>query len=58
MLLFLGKELVLPTTIGRMDAGKDVNALAFEYTALLVLTLGLLLGAAGSSLTMRRFLKV
>ena len=41
-----------------MDAGKDVNALAFEYTALLVLTLGLLLGAAGSSLTMRRFLKV
>jgi len=58
VLLFLGKELVLPTTIGRMDAGKDVNALAFEYTALLVLTLGLLLGAAGSSLTMRRFLKV
>jgi cell division transport system permease protein len=58
MLLFLGKELVLPTTIGRLDAGKDVNAIAFEYTALLVLTLGLLLGAAGSSITMRRFLRV
>jgi cell division transport system permease protein len=58
VLLFLGKELVLPTTIGRLDAGKDVNAIAFEYTALLVLTIGLLLGAAGSSITMRRFLRV
>jgi cell division transport system permease protein len=58
VLLFLGKELVLPTTIGRLDAGKDVNAIAFEYTALLVLALGLVLGAAGSSITMRRFLRV
>jgi cell division transport system permease protein len=58
ILLFLGKELVLPTTIGRLDAGKDVNAIAFEYTALLVLMIGLLLGAAGSSITMRRFLRV
>jgi cell division transport system permease protein len=58
VLLFLGKELVLPTTIGRLDAGKDVNAIAFEYTALLVLMLGLVLGAAGSSITMRRFLQV
>jgi cell division transport system permease protein len=58
VLLFLGKELILPTTIGRLDAGKDVNAIAFEYTALLVLLLGLVLGAAGSSITMRRFLRV
>jgi cell division transport system permease protein len=58
VLLFLGKELVLPATIGRLDAGKDVNALAFEYTALILLTLGLLLGAAGSTITMRRFLRV
>jgi hypothetical protein len=35
-----------------------VNAIAFEYTALLVLFLGLVLGAAGSSITMRRFLRV
>ena len=58
LLLFLGKELVLPATIGRLDAGKDVNALAFEYTALILLSLGLLLGAAGSTITMRRFLRV
>lgn len=58
VLLFLGKELVLPATIGRLDAGKDVNAIAFEYTALMVLGLGLVLGAAGSTITMRRFLRV
>jgi cell division transport system permease protein len=58
ILLFLGKELVLPATIGRMDAGEDVNAIAFEYTALMLLGLGLVLGAAGSTITMRRFLKV
>jgi len=57
VLLFLGKELVLPATIGKLDA-EGVNAIAFEYTALILLALGLLLGAAGSSLTMRRFLKV
>ena len=58
ILLFLGKELVLPATIGRIDAGEDVNAIAFEYTALMLLALGLVLGAAGSTITMRRFLKV
>ena len=57
VLLFLGKELVLPATIGRLDVD-DVNALRFEYTALILLMLGLLLGAAGSTLTMRRFLRV
>jgi cell division transport system permease protein len=58
VLLFLGKELVLPATVGKLDAGKDVNAIAFEYIALMLLGLGLLLGAAGSTLTMRRFLRV
>jgi cell division transport system permease protein len=57
VLLFLGKELVLPATIGKLDA-QGVNAIAFEYIVLIILGLGLLLGAAGSSLTMRRFLQV
>jgi cell division transport system permease protein len=56
VLLFLGKELVLPATIGNL--GSDASAIAFEYTALMVLMLGLVLGAAGSMITMRRFLKV
>ncbi len=57
VLLLLGKELVLPATIGRLDV-EGVNAIAFEYTALIVVALGLVLGAAGSTLTMRRFLRV
>jgi cell division transport system permease protein len=56
ILLFLGKELVLPATIGNLSS--DASALAFEYTALIVVFLGLILGAAGSMLTMRRFLRV
>jgi cell division protein FtsX len=35
-----------------------VQALAFPLTALILLVLGLLLGAAGSGLTLRRFLRV
>ena len=58
VLLLLGKELVLPATIGHLDAGNGVGAISFGYTALILLGLGLLLGAAGSTITMRRFLQV
>jgi cell division transport system permease protein len=57
-LLFLGKELVLPATLGHIDSGDGVSAISFGYTALMLLGLGLLLGAAGSTITMRRFLQV
>jgi cell division transport system permease protein len=58
MLLLLGKEVALPAILGRVDAGSDVEALAFAWTALILLVLGLALGAAGSGLTLRRFLRV
>jgi cell division transport system permease protein len=58
ILLLLGKEIALPAILGKVDAGSDVQALAFPLTALIVLALGLLLGAAGSGLTLRRFLRV
>jgi cell division transport system permease protein len=58
LLLLLGKELALPAVIGRVDASSDVRALAFAWTALILIGLGLLLGAAGSGLTLRRFLRV
>jgi cell division transport system permease protein len=58
ILLLLGKEIALPAILGRVDAGSDVQALAFPLTALILLGLGLLLGAAGSGLTLRRFLRV
>jgi cell division transport system permease protein len=58
VLLLLGKEIALPAILGRVDAGSDVEALAFAWTALILLVLGLALGAAGSGLTLRRFLRV
>jgi cell division transport system permease protein len=60
VLLVLGKEIALPSLLhtGPLNAGDDVNALAFELNALILLATGLLLGAAGSGLTIRRFLQV
>jgi cell division transport system permease protein len=60
LLLLLGKELVLPSipALQGAKAGPDVRALAFELNALLLVGGGLLLGAAGSGLTLRRFLRV
>jgi cell division transport system permease protein len=60
ILLILGKEIALPSLLhtGPLNAGNDVNALAFELNALILLATGLLLGAAGSGLTIRRFLRV
>jgi cell division transport system permease protein len=60
ILLILGKEIALPSLLhtGPLNAGDDVNAIAFELNALILLATGLLLGAAGSGLTIRRFLQV
>jgi len=58
ILLLLGKELVMPTILPHINAGSDVQALSFTLNALILVGVGLLLGAAGSGLTLRRFLKV
>jgi cell division transport system permease protein len=58
ILLFLSKEIALPSIIPRLDSGPGVEAIAFWANALILLGLGLLLGAAGSGLTLRRFLRV
>jgi len=58
ILLLLGKELVMPTILPHINAGSDVQAIAFSLNALILIGAGLLLGAAGSGLTLRRFLKV
>ena len=58
ILLLLGKEIALPAILGHIDSGSDVHALAFPMTALILIATGLLLGAAGSGLTIRRFLRV
>jgi len=58
ILLFLSKEVALPSIIPRLDSGPGVEAIAFWANALILLGIGLLLGAAGSGLTLRRFLRV
>ena len=58
VLLILGKELVLPTILGHIDAGSDVSAIPFSLNALALLGMGLALGAAGSGITLRRFLRI
>jgi hypothetical protein len=40
------------------EGSSDVHALSFTANALVLLFAGLLLGAAGSGLTIRRFLQV
>jgi cell division transport system permease protein len=58
ILLFVSKEVALPSLLPRLTNDPDVQALGFGLNALILLGLGLLLGAAGSGLTLRRFLKV
>ena len=60
LLLVVGKEVALPSLLhtGPLNAGDDVNALSFSLNALILVGTGLLLGAAGSGLTIRRFLRV
>jgi hypothetical protein len=56
ILLVLGKEVILPL----IDIGhsKDAHAMPFELNALILIGIGLLLGVAGTGLTLRRFLQV
>jgi cell division transport system permease protein len=58
ILLFLSKEVALPSIIPRLESGPGVQAMSFWANALILLGIGLLLGAAGSGLTLRRFLRV
>jgi hypothetical protein len=56
--LLLGKELVLPVVVGRVDTGSGVEAIAFGLNALVIIGVGLVIGVLGSGLTLRRFLQV
>jgi cell division transport system permease protein len=56
--LLLGKEIALPAFDIELSNNPDVHALAFPMTAAILLVMGLALGALGSGVTLRRFLKV
>jgi cell division transport system permease protein len=58
MLLFLGKEIALPAILGHIDTTDDVRALSFSVIAIALMAVGLGVGALGSGMTLRRFLKV
>ncbi len=60
ILLLIGKLIVLPALPNYLSNSrdKDVHSMGFELIALLMIAAGLMLGAAGSGLTVRRFLRV
>ena len=58
VLLVLGKEIALPAILGHISDSSDAHALTFAWTALILLGFGVLLGALGSGVTIRRFLRV
>jgi cell division transport system permease protein len=58
ILLVIGKEVALPSILPHIGGGSDVHALPFALNATALVAAGLLLGAAGSGLTLRRFLQI
>jgi len=58
ILLFLGREIAIPQILGHIQDDADVQALAFTWTAVILIAGGLAIGALGSGLTLRRFLRV
>ena len=58
LLLVLGKEIALPRIMPHVIRASDIHAWPFGLHVLIVLGAGLALGAAGSGLTIRRFLQV
>jgi cell division transport system permease protein len=58
ILLVIGKEVALPAILQRVDRPSEGQALPFELNALILVATGLMLAAAGSGLTLRRFLRI
>jgi cell division transport system permease protein len=61
ILLLLGKTLALPSILPHIGGGgsdNDVHAWSFTANAFMLLVAGVVLGALGSGLTLRRFLQV
>jgi cell division transport system permease protein len=56
--LIIGKAAVLPAIVPRLTNDPDVHSWGFPMISLVVLLFGLGVGAFGSGITMRRFLKV
>jgi cell division transport system permease protein len=57
-LLFLGREVAVPAILGHIQNDPDVRALPFMWTSVILLGVGLAIGAVGSGVTLRRFLRI
>jgi cell division transport system permease protein len=58
VLLLLAKEFALPGIMGRIESPGDIQAWSFPIVALILVGMSLLVGAAGSGITLRRFLRI
>ena len=58
VLLLLARELALPGIMGRIDSPDDIRAWSFPVVAVIIVGVSLLVGALGSGITMRRFLRI
>jgi cell division transport system permease protein len=58
LLLFIGREIAVPQILGHIQDDPDVQAMAFTWTAAILIMGGLAIGAVGSGLTLRRFLRI
>ncbi len=58
LLLFVSREIAIPQILGHIQDDADVQAMAFAWTAAILVAGGLAIGAVGSGLTLRRFLRV
>jgi cell division protein FtsX len=60
VLLVLAKQFALPVIEGHSSTFRedDVHALSFPLVALILIGVSLLVGAAGSGITLRRFLQI
>ena len=56
--LILGKAVALPAILPHLSTDPDVHAWPFPLVAVILLAMGLGLGAVGSGVTIRRFLRV
>ena len=57
-LLFLGRHLAIPAILGHIENDPNVKALPFVWTSAILLSVGLGIGAIGSGVTLRRFLRI
>jgi len=59
ILLVIAKNVALPSILGHFNESSDnVHALQFPLLALILVAVSLLVGAAGSGITLRRFLRI